>query len=189
MEAPPAVDRLTLHTRLSAPSGTNILNGVRGRGLASTAPFFIFTFFILLFFQFHGNAAAVEPDSRPWLGVAVTSPEGGAPGALVTDVAPDGPGAASGIEKGTVITSIDDVPVEGPEGFLSLMRRYSPGDTIIVGLGSGAGARTVSVVLGSAPGYIYSVDGDGGPGGAGYPRGMGGMGVVPGIGPDSSKGR
>lgn len=77
-----------------------------------------------------------------FLGVGVTDANGGA-GAVIQRVVVDGPAARAGINPGEVITSINGAPVNSATALTNLMDQHYPGDTIAVGLASGAVANVV----------------------------------------------
>ena len=61
--------------------------------------------------------APLTPEQRQQLGIG-----GGAEGVVVTEVAPDGPAAAKGIEAGDVIISVDNRPVNQPSDVVAAVR-------------------------------------------------------------------
>ncbi|MCV7258673.1 S1C family serine protease [Mycobacterium shimoidei] len=74
-----------------------------------------------------------------FLGVGVTDANGA--GAAIQRVVVDGPAARAGISPGDVITSINGAPVNSATALTNLMDQHYPGDTIAVGLASGAVAN------------------------------------------------
>lgn len=97
---------------------------------------------------------------HPWLGVqpAQLTPQiaqqfalAAETGALVVDLAPDGPAAAAGIEAGDVIVGIADVPVETVEDLLSALRQRAVGDEVTVRVLRGDEEQELQVTLGDVP--------------------------------------
>lgn len=72
-----------------------------------------------------------------------------AQGAAVAGVVADGPAAAAGLDKGAVITKVDNQPIDGPEALVAAIRSKAPGDSVTVTYADPSGAeRSVQVTLG-----------------------------------------
>ncbi|WP_244970731.1 S1C family serine protease [Gordonia jinghuaiqii] len=88
--------------------------------------------------------------TKPVLGVSgslsTTSAE---EGATVSTVQDGGPADKAGISQGDVITKIGDTPVADYADLMAQVLTHAPGETVPVTIGSGSGARTVQVKLGS----------------------------------------
>ncbi|HXF35561.1 MAG TPA: trypsin-like peptidase domain-containing protein [Actinomycetota bacterium] len=107
--------------------------------------------------------AIAEPEAPvPYLGVVTTSVDRvlaiqyGLPvdaGALVLEVAPGGPAARAGLQRGDVIVGFGGRPVEGSDGLGALIRSRRPGDRVEVAVVSADGRRrrTLPVTLGVNP--------------------------------------
>ncbi|MBI5446302.1 MAG: DegQ family serine endoprotease [Deltaproteobacteria bacterium] len=95
--------------------------------------------------------------TRGWLGVAIQEitrdlarsfglPE--AKGALVSDVAKDGPAAKAGLKRGDVILEFDGSPVNKMHELPLMVARRAPGKTVQLKVHREGKAQTVSVKLG-----------------------------------------
>jgi len=72
-----------------------------------------------------------------------------APGAAVAGVVADGPAAAAGLDKGAVITKVDNQPIDSPEALVAAIRSKAPGDSVTVTYADPSGAEhTAAVTLG-----------------------------------------
>lgn len=72
-----------------------------------------------------------------------------AQGAAVTGVVADGPAAAAGLDKGAVITKVDNQPIDGPEALVAAIRSKAPGDNVTVTYADPSGTEhTAAVTLG-----------------------------------------
>jgi serine protease Do len=105
---------------------------------------------------------------RGWLGVGIQeltedlAKEFGVAeikGALVTDVAPDGPAAKAGLERGDVITSFNNVSVKDATHLRSLVTESEPGTTATLTILREKRPRDVKVTLGEQPKEIGEVSG------------------------------
>jgi serine protease Do len=97
---------------------------------------------------------------RGWLGVGIQeltedlAKEFGVAeikGALVTDVAPDGPAAKAGLERGDVITSFNNVSVKDATHLRSLVTESEPGTTATLTILREKRQRDIKVTLGEQP--------------------------------------
>lgn len=101
------------------------------------------------------------PEDRPWLGVIISSldPAGAEQlgldrdleGAVITDLVPEGPAEAAGLEPGDVIVAIDGNDIVTGEDLTETLSQFEPGDTIEVDIVNADGAETVEVVLAARP--------------------------------------
>ncbi|MUL75980.1 PDZ domain-containing protein [Mycobacterium sp. CBMA226] len=72
-----------------------------------------------------------------------------AQGAAVAGVVAGGPAAAAGLDKGAVITKVDNQPIDSPEALIAAIRSKAPGDNVTVTYADPSGAeRSVQVTLG-----------------------------------------
>ncbi|RJO76397.1 PDZ domain-containing protein [Nocardia panacis] len=90
------------------------------------------------------------------LGVTVArTPEGAqqVAGALVRDVAPDSPAAKAGIPAGSVVTRLDNRPIDSGNALTAGVRSHQPGDKVKITYtdGQGNNPKTVEVTLAGAP--------------------------------------
>jgi serine protease Do len=97
---------------------------------------------------------------RGWLGVGIQeltedlAKEFGVAeikGALVTDVAPDGPAAKAGLERGDVVTSFNNVSVKDSTQLRSLVTESEPGTTVTLTILRDKRHRDIKVTLGEQP--------------------------------------
>ncbi len=72
-------------------------------------------------------------------------------GALVEEVVPGTGSAAAGIKPGDVITSVDGEAVRSMDDLVTLVRRYSAGDTVSITLIRDGQSQTVKVKIGDRP--------------------------------------
>ncbi|MDL9947600.1 trypsin-like peptidase domain-containing protein [Gordonia sp. ABSL11-1] len=88
--------------------------------------------------------------TKPVLGVSGSlASESKTTGAQITSVQADGAAADAGISSGDVITKIGNTPISNYADLMAQVLTHSPGETVPVTIGSGDGARTVQVKLGS----------------------------------------
>jgi putative serine protease PepD len=93
----------------------------------------------------------VTDSHRAYLGVETGTTTSG--GALVTQVAPGGPAARSGIQAGELITAVDGTPAPDSAALADALAALKPGQTITVAvLRPDAGKQTLRVTLGQYPG-------------------------------------
>ncbi len=92
---------------------------------------------------------AGDPLESGFLGVSGQDPTSGAPGALVTEVVPDGPAADAGLRPGDLIVGIDGVPVLGMTELAARIRLSLPGTVVTLEVVHEGSSRTVDVTLGS----------------------------------------
>ena len=94
-------------------------------------------------------------------------------GALVVHVRPNGTAASMGIERGQVITTLNDHPISGRRDIRDVMKTVAPGDKAEVGIIGGAGVN--STIAGTfkerpqRPPGMRPPWATGGPGGQGGP--------------------
>ena len=72
-------------------------------------------------------------------------------GALVAAVVPDSAAEDAGLERGDIVTAIDDEPVSSMADLAGQISAHAPGDTITLTVVRGAETLTLEVTLGSAP--------------------------------------
>lgn len=106
----------------------------------------------------------VQHTGRPYLGIAPTDAsnqsssfgfgqgQGSATsGALVSQVAPNGPAAQAGVQQGDVITQADGTTVTNAQDLLTVLAGKKPGDTITLKIDRNGSTQTVQVHLGELP--------------------------------------
>lgn len=105
---------------------------------------------------------------RGWLGVGIQdltedlAKEFGVAeikGALVSDVGTDGPAAKTGLERGDVITSFNNVTVKDATHLRSLVTDSDPGTTVTLTILREKRHRDITVTLGEQPKEIGEVSG------------------------------
>ncbi len=70
-------------------------------------------------------------------------------GVRIAAVMPESPAQSAGLEKGDVITAIDDEKVNDLAGFAALLKSFEPGDTVTVHFAREDKAHAIDVVLGA----------------------------------------
>ena len=88
------------------------------------------------------------PKASLGLGVEPTAPNAAHPGILVRQVAPDGPAAKAGLEKGDVIVKVADKDLKDFEGLLNILANHKPGDHLAFHVFRNGQEKTVQVTLG-----------------------------------------
>lgn len=81
-------------------------------------------------------------------------------GAYVAELADDGPAAQAGIQKGDVITALDDEEITSSDALVLAVRSHSVGDTVAVTLMRGSKQMQVQVTLGSDEALQQQQDSD-----------------------------
>ena len=81
-------------------------------------------------------------------------------GAYVAELADDGPAAQAGIQKGDVITALDDEEITSSDALVLAVRSHSVGDTVTVTLIRGSKQMQVQVTLGSDEALQQQQDSD-----------------------------
>jgi serine protease Do len=94
-----------------------------------------------------GDLGALEPAAREKLGK--NAPE---KGALVVDVTPGSPAAKAGIQRGDIVTKIDDRKVEAAADVVEHVSSRGIGAGVSVTVARDGGSRTVHATLAEAPG-------------------------------------
>jgi serine protease DegS len=72
-------------------------------------------------------------------------------GLLVTEVAPDSPGAAAGIKPGDVIIEVNRRPVSDPAAFKQVVAALTPGESVPVYLQRGGGRNEYVMLTAPKP--------------------------------------
>ncbi|RMI35747.1 PDZ domain-containing protein [Nocardia stercoris] len=94
------------------------------------------------------NTVHIGPTAA--LSISVTSAHG--TGALVNLVDGNGPAAAAGLQKGDVITGVDNTLIDSPTSLTSTMDQHHPGDTVTLHWNSRLGGpRTAQITLQEGP--------------------------------------
>ena len=109
----------------------------------------------------------------PWLGVYVEAGTAGAGGVLVAAVAAASPAAAAGLAPGDLLFAVDGAPLREASDLPAFLRRYRPGDEVVLGWRRGAAdvEQRVRLAARAAP-LLGGADGTGGAAGdAGGERG------------------
>ena len=81
-------------------------------------------------------------------------------GAYVAELADDGPAAQAGIQKGDVITALDDEEITSSDALVLAVRSHGVGDTVTVTLMRGSKQMQVQVTLGSDEALQQQQDSD-----------------------------
>jgi putative serine protease PepD len=103
-----------------------------------------------------------ETPTHARLGVGVvdaTSKDGLVTGAGIERVDPGSAAADAGLQRGDVITKVDDNVITGYQSLVATIRGHRPGDQVtltVVHAGSGGKAETVTATLGSDAGHSSS---------------------------------
>ncbi|QHD86769.1 PDZ domain-containing protein [Gordonia sp. JH63] len=113
--------------------------------------------------------------TKPVMGVSGSLSAGDrTEGATVSSVQRGGPAADAGIREGDVITKIGDTTVSDYADLMAQILTHEPGETVPVTTGSGSGAWTVQVKLGSAVDEQETTVPESGSGSGGSPLPFGG---------------
>jgi putative serine protease PepD len=91
------------------------------------------------------SAGAVRQEG--YLGVGVTKRDDGGQGATITNVQPDSPAAAAGIQEGDIVLSVDGEPIDGQAGLVAVIRDADPGQVVEIVLLRNGERVTVSATL------------------------------------------
>ncbi|MBN1173040.1 MAG: trypsin-like peptidase domain-containing protein [Micromonosporaceae bacterium] len=86
--------------------------------------------------------------AHPYLGVRVSDGEGGA---VVADVVAGGPAAQAGLQRGDIVTKINDQVVEDSSDLVAAVRAAKPGDEIRVTFRRDGAERQVTATLTNTP--------------------------------------
>ena len=90
-------------------------------------------------------AAHPEDEEKAYLGVNMAA------AAMIGRVQEDSPAADAGLEKGDVITAVDEMAVAGYEDLVAALAEYSPGDEVQVTVARDGEEVTVPVTLAAHP--------------------------------------
>ena len=90
-------------------------------------------------------AAHPKDEEKAYLGVNMAA------AVMIGRVQEDSPAAAAGLEKGDVITDVDEMAVAGFEDLVAALAEYSPGDEVQVTVDRDAEEVTVPVTLAAHP--------------------------------------
>jgi len=97
-------------------------------------------------------SATVHVGPTPFLGVLVSTPSTGGPGAQIVEVFPGGPAATAGLVSGEIITGLDAHTITTPGALTDALLEESPGTTVTVDFLDPSGTtHAVKVLLGSGP--------------------------------------
>jgi S1-C subfamily serine protease len=72
-------------------------------------------------------------------------------GIVIASLEPNAPAERAGIERGDIITRIDDTPIKQGGDLRRILRERRPGDTIQVTVARGSTTRTLTARLIEAP--------------------------------------
>ena len=86
-----------------------------------------------------------------YLGADVKDATGDVKGAAVVTIAPNGPAAATELERGDVITAVDGHQVETVNALLQAISTHSPGDTIKITVSRGSRELEMTATLAERP--------------------------------------
>jgi outer membrane biosynthesis protein TonB len=87
---------------------------------------------------------------QSWLGLK-TGSSPGRPGALITQVAPGGPGDQAGLQQGDVITAVNGQAVTGPSDIAGVVDPQPIGAEVLLQIERGGQLQTVGVILAGRP--------------------------------------
>lgn len=88
---------------------------------------------------------------HPQLGISARDGlEGTQLGASVDDVSPDSAAAQSGLQRGDLITAVDDAPVVGSESLVALIRTHAVGQEVVLRVLRNGDPEEIRVVLSRA---------------------------------------
>ena len=82
-----------------------------------------------------------------YLGAEVKDATGGTKGAVVVSIAPDSPAAETDLQKGDVISAIDETPVHDSDSLLEAIGSYVPGDEVMVSVNRGSEQLELTATL------------------------------------------
>ena len=95
---------------------------------------------------------ALGAAARGFLGAAVEEVAGSPGRVRVTQVVAGSPFAGLGLGAGTMILSIDRIPIASPTRFRTLIGRHPPGEAITLEVFAGQNVTAVRVILAARPG-------------------------------------
>jgi len=86
---------------------------------------------------------------RGWLGVAAASARGG--GVVVQDIVAGGPAAMAGLERGDLVTHINDEPVPDARRALDLISALEPGSPAVLGISRAGRSLEIEAMVSTRP--------------------------------------
>ena len=86
-----------------------------------------------------------------YLGADVKDATGSVKGAAVVSVAPDSPAAATDLQRGDVITSLDDAAVRNVDDLLQAIGTHGPGNTVRLTVSRGSRELEMTATLAERP--------------------------------------
>ena len=86
-----------------------------------------------------------------YLGADVKDTTGSVKGAAVVAIAPNYPAAATDLQRGDVITAVDDVSVESADGLIDAISTHGPGDTVKITVSRGPQELEMTATLAERP--------------------------------------
>ena len=89
--------------------------------------------------------------SDGYLGVSLANRIDGGSGALITEVQPDSPAEAAGLEVGDSVVAIDGTVVSGRAGLVAEIRDRAPGDEVTIDVRRGGQLQTLTATLAERP--------------------------------------
>ncbi len=92
-----------------------------------------------------------EPRDEAFLGVGLDDRRDGGQGAVVTEVTPNTPAAAVGLEDGDLIVAVDGAPTDGSTGLIAAIRDLEPGDTVTLTVIRDGNEQMLEVTLTDRP--------------------------------------
>lgn len=129
---PPAAGAVALGFAIPSPTVIDVVQELLDDGTAEHAYLGV-------------QLATVSPQISRQLGVETDR------GVAVLSIGPATPAADSGLAPGDVISQLDGTPVDDLGGFLTLLRRYDPGDTAELTVVREGETRTLTVTMGVRP--------------------------------------
>ncbi|MDO8362614.1 MAG: trypsin-like peptidase domain-containing protein [Actinomycetota bacterium] len=91
------------------------------------------------------------PPAAGYLGVGLRERTDGGSGALVSEVQPDSPAEAAGLEVGDAIVAFGGEAVSGAAGLKAVIRDHEPGDEVVIDVRRDGQALTVTATLVTRP--------------------------------------
>jgi putative serine protease PepD len=86
-----------------------------------------------------------------YLGVATSTADSAAPGALVQSVTRGGPAASAGLRSGDVVTAIGSTAIHGTNDLVAAIATHQPGDRVQLTVRRGSRTVELTATLGTQP--------------------------------------
>jgi serine protease Do len=89
--------------------------------------------------------------ARGWLGVSVSDPADGSPGAVITGLEAGGPADKAGLSQSEVVVTVNGETISGAEGLTAAIASMPPGRKVILGVRQNAHIFHLPVIVGRRP--------------------------------------